>query len=55
MRLSVGTYKFTLNDVINKNGPNYVSTVGILNVVDEKDNYVTTLEPEKKIFPPLSL
>ena len=52
---SVGTYKFTLNDVINKNGPNYVSTVGILNVVDEKDNYVTTLEPEKRFFPTQSI
>ena len=44
-----------IEDVVNKNGPNYVSTVGILNVVDEKDNYVTTLEPEKRFFPTQSI
>ena len=52
---SVGTYKFTLNDVVNKNGPNYVSTMGILNVSDQNDNYITTLLPEKRFFPTQSI
>ena len=52
---SAGSYKFTLNNVINKNGPNYVSTMGLLDVLDKKNNYITTLKPEKRFFPTQSI
>ena len=52
---SAGSYKFTLNNVINKNGPNYVSTMGLLDVLDKKNNFVTTLKPEKRFFPTQSI
>jgi cytochrome c-type biogenesis protein CcmF len=52
---SAGSYKFTLNNVINKNGPNYVSTMGLLDVLDKNNNFITTLKPEKRFFPTQSI
>ncbi len=52
---SAGSYKFTLNNVISKNGPNYVSTMGLLDVLDKNNNFITTLKPEKRFFPTQSI
>ena len=52
---SAGSYHFTLNNVINKNGPNYVSTMGLLDVLDKNNNFITTLKPEKRFFPTQSI
>ena len=41
--------------MVYKNGPNYVSTMGFLNVSDQNDNLVTTLKPEKRFFPTQSI
>jgi len=46
----VGNYTFTLRDVAQVEGPNYLSTFGTIDVARGED-FVTTLRPEKRFYP----
>ncbi|WP_298913545.1 heme lyase CcmF/NrfE family subunit [uncultured Roseobacter sp.] len=46
----VGGYTLTLNDVVNSEGPNYLSTTGFITLA-QNGRVLAELEPEKRIYP----
>ncbi|MGC3936683.1 heme lyase CcmF/NrfE family subunit [Roseobacter sp. EG26] len=46
----VGSYTLTLNDVVNSEGPNYLSTTGFITLA-QNGRVLAELEPEKRIYP----
>lgn len=46
----VGGYTITLNDVVNKEGPNFLSTMGYITLAQD-GREIAQLRPEKRIYP----
>lgn len=49
-RVDAGGYTFQLDGLVEKQGPNYVTTEGLVYVYDKNDQQVATLHPEKRIY-----